>query len=243
MINKRGQLTIFIIIAIIAAGVVVVFFAFREGMTLEKMSPEVENVYSFIEECIKDVGEKGVYRVGAGGGYYIASNFSTDNGIPYYFANKKNYMPSKEQMGKEIGSFVSEQLLLCTRNFTDFPNLDIRQEKINTFVEITDEKVILSVNYPIRIIHGERRSILSEFNGREIRVRFGTVYNAIDTLMQEQLKSEGICLSCMLDVSLKNDLYVDMIDYNDKTVIFIFSDENSKLNGKPFEFVFANEYR
>jgi hypothetical protein len=33
-----------------------------------------------------------------------------------------------------------------------------------------------------------------------------------------------------------------MMDYDEETVIFIFRDENSIINNKTYEFVFANKY-
>ena len=70
----------------------------------------------------------------------------------------------------------------------------------------------------------------------------GIVYDSIEKIIKEQLNHESICLSCILDVSLENDLYVDMMDYDEKSVIFIFRDENSIINNKTYEFVFANKY-
>jgi hypothetical protein len=204
-------------------------------------SPEVESVYLFVDNCIDEVGSEVIYKIGENGGYYFPPNFSTESGIPYYYSNGKSYMPSKEEIEKEISFFVSEKLFFCTRNFIDFPNFEITQRDIKTKTTIKDDGVNLNINYPISITHGESTSIIEDLE-KEIPVRLGIVYDSIEKIIKEQLSHEDICLSCILDVSLENDLYVDMMDYDEETVIFIFRDENSIINNKTYEFVFANKY-
>lgn len=241
MKNQKGQMTIFIILAIVIVASIALFFVFRDSIKFKMMSAEAESVYLFVEECINEVGVKVVYDVGAGGGYYFAPNFSTETDIPYYYSNGKNYMPSKIKIENEISYFVNEKLFFCTRNFVDFTNFEVSQGEIKTDIRIMGDKVVLNVDYPLKITKGKSTSVLGEFK-IEIPVRFGVVYDSVAEIIKEQLNDEGICLSCILDVSLENDLYFDMIDYDDETVIFIVRDENSNVNDVLFEFVFANRY-
>ncbi len=241
MINKRSQVTIFIIISILIIALILIFFMFKGQIRQFLYSPEVESVYLFVDNCIDEVGSEVIYKIGENGGYYFPPNFSTESGIPYYYSNGKSYMPSKEEIEKEISFFVSEKLFFCTRNFIDFPNFEITQRDIKTKTTIKDDGVNLNINYPISITHGESTSIIEDLE-KEIPVRLGIVYDSIEKIIKEQLSHEDICLSCILDVSLENDLYVDMMDYDEETVIFIFRDENSIINNKTYEFVFANKY-
>ena len=241
MINKRSQVTIFIIISILIIALILIFFMFKGQIRQILYSPEVESVYLFVDNCIDEVGSEVIYKIGENGGYYFPPNFSTESGIPYYYSNGKSYMPSKEEIEKEISFFVSEKLFFCTRNFIDFPNFEITQRDIKTKTTIKDDGVNLNINYPISITHGESTSIIEDLE-KEIPVRLGIVYDSIEKIIKEQLSHEDICLSCILDVSLENDLYVDMMDYDEETVIFIFRDENSIINNKTYEFVFANKY-
>ena len=241
MINKRGQVTIFIIIAILIIASVFIFFMFKGQIKQSLYSPEVESVYLFVDNCIDEVGSEVIYKIGENGGHYFPPNFTTESGVPYYYSKGKSYMPSKEEIEKEISFFVGEKLFFCTKNFIDFPNLEITQKEIKTKIIIKKDKIDLDINYPISITRGESTSIIEDF-GNEIPVRLGIVYDSIEKIIKEQLNHESICLSCILDVSLENDLYVDMMDYDEKSVIFIFRDENSIINNKTYEFVFANKY-
>ncbi len=55
MLSKKGQLTIFIIIAILIIAVVGLFFVFRGGIQKEKpVSPESAPIKNFVQECLDD---------------------------------------------------------------------------------------------------------------------------------------------------------------------------------------------
>jgi len=239
--KKKAQVTIFIIIAIILIAAVSLYFIFRDDLSSEgELSPDIEEIYLFVEECLEDVSEDVIYTVGQGGGYHFPPKLSTDSGIAYYYSNGENYMPSEKQIEEEISYFVSSKLFFCVRNFVDFPEFEITQREIKTKTEIKDEEVILEVEYPIRIIKGDKTTLIEDFEVK-IPVRLGVVYDSVSGFIAEGVE-DGICLSCLLNISETNDLYVDMFDYDDETVIFIFKDENSELNDVAFEWVFANEY-
>jgi len=247
---KKGQVTIFIIIAIviIVAGFLVFMFypQLRGGF-----ASETDNINIFVEECIRDVGERVIYRIGQEGGYLIppnlstsfAPNFSAEHvGLPYYYlSDGKNYMPSKKEIENEISTLINDNLFGCIKNFENFPEFEITSGEIKTNTKIKNDEVILNVDYPIKIIKDKSTTILKEFKNIKIPVRFGIVYDSVYELMQDQLNYEDRCLSCMWNVAIKNDLRINMIDY-EEIVIFIIRDENSELNGEFFKFMFANKY-
>jgi len=240
--GKRGQLTIYILIAILIVSTILIYFSLRGDILQNVISSPSDEVSLFVQDCIESEGANVIYTIGKNGGYYIPTDFSIDIGIPYYSSDGENYMPSKESVENEISFYLSEVLFLCTKNFVDFSNFNISQSEIKTNVNIDDDKISLNVNYPIRIIKGEDVSLIEEFEA-EIPVRLGIVYDSISEFTQEQISHDGICLSCMLEISLKNDLFVDMFDYDDSTTVFFFRDENSKINDIPFTWVFANKYQ
>lgn len=240
MKNKKAQVTIFIIIAIIIVGAVALFFTLRGTLQKEVYTPEVASVKNFVDECIENTAEDVIYTIGQGGGYYFPPTFSTDSGITYYLINNKSYMPSKKQIEEEISYFISNKLFFCVRNFVDFPEFEIEQGEIKTSSKIYENSVVLNLNYPITIRKGESVSRIKDFEV-EIPVRLGIVYDSVSGFIAEDIE-DGICLSCLLNISETHDLYVDMFDYDEETVIFIFKDENSIINDVAFEWVFANEY-
>tara|TARA_Y100000031_G_scaffold84433_1_gene92856 strand:+ start:2465 stop:3124 length:660 start_codon:yes stop_codon:yes gene_type:complete len=212
-----------------------------DGLIKWPFSAESDPIYVFVHDCAEKEGIKTVYNIGLNGGYYFKPNLSTESNIPIYYKDGINYMPSKEDVEREIFFSMNESLFLCTKSFIDFPELNISQGKIRTKTKMTDKKVVLDITYPIYISKGESTTLIQDFKV-EVPVRMKTVYESISRYMDQQMNFETICLSCLLDISLENDLYVDMMDYDDETTIFIFRDENSKINNETFIWVFANKY-
>ena len=116
--QKRSQLTIFIILAILIIGFVVLFFTFRGTLQKEKPPfPEIASIQNFVEECIYESGQGALYFIGQHGGYYLPSKFSTPLGIPYYIKDNQNLILAKENIEVELSKYVDGALPLCIGNF------------------------------------------------------------------------------------------------------------------------------
>lgn len=250
--SKNAQVTIFIIIAVILVSAVVIYFI-ASGISIKNLfSPKDEIIYSFVQECIKSTGGEIIYSIGERGGYYIPPEFSTDTGVPIYYENNKIYIPSKEQVGQEISKGLNEEMQFCIKDFKEFKDYSIKQGEIKTEARIIDNKIILNVNYPLTITKGEKTTYLEEFKGIEIPARLGIVYDAVNEITQNQLTNkkyktdgktrEGFCMSCISKIASENDLYVNMITYDENTTLFVVRDDNSKINNAYFEYYFANKY-
>jgi hypothetical protein len=237
--GKKGQLTIFIIVGIVLIASIALFFILRGGIRQEFTISESANVQSFILDCIDEVGNDIIEQIGEGGGYYFSSDKSTSSGLAIYYSGNENYIPSREEIEEEISFFVEENLFFCTRNFVDFPQLDISQRNIEVRTSIKDEEIILDVDYFVSVSKGDNTDVLRDFEGK-IYVRLGIIYDSIVRIVQSS--RQDICLSCILDISLDNDLYVDMNDVSDNEVMFVVRDENSKLNDESFDWVFVIDY-
>ena len=246
--NKQGQVTLFIIIAIVILGSAVIYFAFRNSLSnsADNSFQEAETVKTFTESCIQKTGIDVIYEVGLGGGYYFPPKDSTESGIVYYYdsANISNF-PSLSFVEDQISLYISENIPLCTKNFVLFENVNVSSGTIDVKTSIENDKVILNLNYPIKISKGNQTSIVSEFKNVEIPIRLGTIYNSVGEISDYSYENSGkICLSCILNVSEKNNLNVSMIDYENSSTIFIISDKNSNAkNGTDFMWLFANKYK
>ena len=135
--NKKGQLTIFIIVAIFLIGSVLIYFAFQQGLIQKPLNPNAEIVYNFVQTCIEGESIETIYQIGENGGYFFPPNLSLDSGVPIYYENGQNLMPSKEQVEDEISFFMNEKIFLCVNDFIQInSDLNISQDDINTKIEI-----------------------------------------------------------------------------------------------------------
>ncbi len=240
--SKRGQITIFIIIAIIFIASLALYFIFKGGLRDEIISPESEEIYLFVQACIYETGKDAIYDIGQSGGYFVASEPSTDSGIPYYYLINKSYMPSKQRIEREISYYINTLLFFCTEDFVDFPEFEISEREIKADTQIQDNKIILNVEYPINIRKGESITRLRDFENIEIPVRLGVIYNAISEIIRDQLTREDICLSCISEIAVENDLKIDIVSLENGAIMFTIKDENSLINGMVLEFKFVNKY-
>src|SRR3990167_8250821 len=74
--DKRGQITIFIILGIIIVGGILIYFLFRGSMGIDGVSTEFEPVYDLYLSCLEDTASQGVSLLGEQAGYIEPPEFS-----------------------------------------------------------------------------------------------------------------------------------------------------------------------
>lgn len=132
--KNRGQVTIFIIIAIIIIAAVVAFFAFRGGLGRQEVLPvSLEPVYNSFLECVEDDALVGINLLETQGGYIELPDFEAGsthmpfssqlnflgNPIPYWYyvsanGNVKEQIPSKGDMEGQLEDYLEEQITSCS---------------------------------------------------------------------------------------------------------------------------------
>src|SRR3989338_5216272 len=123
--GKKGQVTIFIILAIAIAAGILLFFFFRSRIISPFVPADLENVYSYYLSCIEAETLNGASILGQQGGYIETPAFSPGSeympfssqldflgiGVHYWYyisgngiANKQ--IPSKEMMESQLDDFL-----------------------------------------------------------------------------------------------------------------------------------------
>ena len=243
--NKRGQVSIFIILSILIVGFIIILFIIYNGdFSIKRtINPEIQPIYNYVSDCLKITGEDAVEYAGFTGGYYTIPNESIDEGIAYYYDKELNRMPSKEKIEKELSDYVNGLTFICIKEFLQFPDFNVTEGEISTSTEILDGKVVFNVDYPLSIKKGDNVYEIERFEDIKVPVRLLTIYNVAEMLIQDHMENEGAtCLSCMNDWSEQYDLYFAMDDYSSDTVIFSITDRNSSIKDKDYTFSFANRY-
>jgi len=237
--NKKAQITIFIIIALVIIVGVGIYFAVSGNLDKVKGSSlNTRQIQGFVESCIEEVGEDVIYFVGQQGGYSVVPKVSTDFGIPYYFYDGKSYVPTKEQIEEQISLYVNEFLPLCINNFESFKDFEINSNKINTKTFLRSNKILIEVNYPLTIIKGESSLQIRDFS-IEVSSRLAFIQEIAEKIIEEQIKTpESICLSCLLNLELVDGLSFGMINEEDD-IIFTIIDTEYLLKEEYYNFNFA----
>ena len=242
MIKKRGQVTIFVIIAIlIVAGILLFFYVQNKTSSLTPTIPkDVQPIHNFVQNCLKETGENALIRIGEQGGYFlIFDEPSIEGRIPYYVYEGKNSMPTEEKIEFQISGFIKQELSFCILNFKDFKSQQNITHKLRDVkTEINNENVGISIEYPITINKGDSASSFKDFHviipvniNKEIIVSKAITENIIS-------EKDGFCLSCIYDIAKDYNVQLDLLDYGDST-IFSITDNSNKINNQSYEWSFA----
>ncbi len=116
MENKRGQVTIFIIVAVVLIVAVALFFLLRSDVVKDVFGTSVKNPETFLQTCFEEEVYEIVNTLGPQGGYIsnplnISFMFSEEGivrDIPYLCYNVEDYKPCVNQEIDLIGNFEKE---------------------------------------------------------------------------------------------------------------------------------------
>ena len=265
--DKKAQITIFLIFAILIVLGLIVFILLRfngieelesaildlrtENLIKDKyeLNENYRAIYDLIDICILDLGYEAVEKIGENGGYlrqhdnvinYPEANFS----FTYYFDRGKVVMPKKSEIENEISDYINKNLKLCTVGILFF-NYDIKEGDVKTKTEITREDVEIYVEYPVFINDNDFSFTLKDFSVA-IPIRLGTIYDSISDFINKQ--NEYGAYECKNCFNKLNNLTVSRIlsdrnNINDPDVwIYFVKDKESELKGIDHTFIFANIY-
>ncbi|PIU75588.1 hypothetical protein COS75_03510 [Candidatus Pacearchaeota archaeon CG06_land_8_20_14_3_00_35_12] len=190
MLNKRGQITLYIIIAIVIVAAVL-FFVFlmpkiqEAGMTeaqakafLESRAPQLKN---YVQDCMKTTARKSINTLGRQGGYIIPRPARI--GLPYavmsdapimnyaLFYDKNagenvNLLPSINEMQTELSNFMTVNLDFynCVGNFGSFKNqMEITPGILTIQNSTFGNNIIITFSYPLTIKKGKASMIVDNY--------------------------------------------------------------------------------
>src|SRR3989338_5267545 len=131
--DKMGQLTIFVIIAIVLIAAVALFFFIRGNIFVSDIPANLQPVYTTFISCLEEDTLVGIDALESQAGYIDIPDFSPGsdfmpfssqldflgNPIPYwYYVSQNNFqreqIPSKELMEKQLGEFIDNEIKKCS---------------------------------------------------------------------------------------------------------------------------------
>ena len=253
--NRKAQVTVYILLALILLiGFGFVFYLQSSEVKqaeIKKISELPLNfvpIKNYVESCIQNVGKDGILLIGKRGGYVNLPKYNTQYFIiktAYYFYLDKDIIPSKNRLEQELSEYMNEELFFCIRNFVDFKEVgfNIEQEVVNIKATINPNNIIFKVNFPVTIKKGTSEIKLDYFAKSIDNIRLGIIYNVSNAIINEQMKDfSSICLSCLINLAIENDLHIDMNRLSNDTILFTITDFNSKIDNLPLKYIFANKY-
>ncbi|MBU2576451.1 MAG: hypothetical protein KKF50_01895 [Nanoarchaeota archaeon] len=179
-INKRGQVTIFIIVAILIVGAIIGYFFLRGSFIGESIPQELEPAYDYYISCLASTAEEGIHLLGEQGGYIEVPTFEPGSAympfssqldflgqpVPYWMyvsGNNllKEQIPTKSSMATELEKYVEERIEDC--DFTEFELMgyDVYVDAGSVEVDINKMDVELKVKSKVTLFKGEQSAVIS----------------------------------------------------------------------------------
>ncbi|MCL5018613.1 MAG: hypothetical protein M1416_02505 [Candidatus Pacearchaeota archaeon] len=201
---KRGQVTIFIIIAIIIVAGVAIFLFVWQGISIGQIPSNFEPVYNTFLSCLEDRTMIGIDILESQGGYIELPDFEPGsvhmpfssqlnflgNPIPYWYyvsANnvQKEQIPSEQDMENSLENFINDGIREC--NFASYyqEGFEIVQGEPSANVDIKGSSVDVRLDMSMEITRGEDTALIREHNA-VVNSRLGTLYNSAKTVYQKE---------------------------------------------------------
>jgi len=234
MTSKRGQLTLFIILAIIIIAVgLVVFFIFRPQTNAPNTQEQVSGVKTYLSELIESQVHQNILTVAHQGGYSYApiNSFETPYAdISFWVVGNQTSYPSLEEITYQI-DLLNFMMGLNNLSLT-FPGYEISQGTLETNTRINDDSVQVSVKWPVTIRKNEVTQTIEDYNFN-YNIRLKKLYNAA-TYTANLVAKDILPTQMPLDMNLTVYVY-------DNASLYEIQDTNKnyQLNEQPYNFVFA----
>lgn len=242
--RKKGQVTIFIIAAVIIIGMVALFFTIRGTFQKEAYTPDVSAIKNFIDECVEDVGKEGIFVVSIQGGFLNPEPNIQILGfkIGYLYYEGENRLPNLGDIEKDISKYVSLNLEACVNEFESFKKtgFNINQGNIETNTIIREDFVDINIRFPLSIEKDNSTSILSEEYKRTYPIKLKKYYDVAKAIVEMEMKDPSKIDAIYL---LNLDINIDFTNYENQVIVYALEDKESKINNKPYLFVFANKLK
>jgi hypothetical protein len=215
--NKRGQVTIFVILAIVIVALVAGYFLIVDSSRKEKVPSVFEPTYNEFSSCLENVVSEGDLILKSHGGV-IDVPIVEKASIRYPFTNKLDYagieipywvyysasglpkskIPSKESMEKEMELYLNKKWTFCEKQLYD-SDFDISIEEPESIdVEIIDNKIRVNIDSEMTISNGIDSSSVKE-HYIEVDSRLGKLFDSAKTVFEEE-KNESLIGNYSMDV-------------------------------------------
>ena len=248
-LEKKGQLTLFIILAILIVGGIAVFFLVSNSSIISAPNSKFPEINSFIENCIKETTMEAIYFNSLQGGYYktLPKMYSFIPleyfKVPVYFKEGKANIPKLEMIEAELSKYVSENFVSCinllNNSFSEKGIVILPGKLKSVQTSILPDEVLVRVDYPITVSSNEFSVNLRNFEGRA-DFDFEKIMGDISSFIEiQKTNPKFILFTQMEDFSEENGLEIEsfkmgntsdyvhnfiypLIKYNNRTYIFSF---------------------
>lgn len=237
--QKKGQITFFILIGLLLVFVLLLFSVLQSYKT-DYLQPSADKIIAFVENCLAQTTGAAVLETARHGGFYDLPEKTASENIPYFYGRAAVQF-SKERWEKELASAIENELDACLQDFILFraEGLRIDAKEKEVFVTIKEKSVSVSLTFPLTIGVGDQTKQLDKF-ARSPSLDLLPLITAIRAI--SKLDKQELCLSCLFELADEHQLVIRVFFDREKTLIYEITDSKNILNEEYLVFLFAEQY-
>ena len=245
MLNKRGQITILLLIGLVLVFIFFIVFNLTGNKTteVEEKSSELMPVKQFTENCLKKTAEDGIYFISAQGGYYNVPEPMLEEGllsIPYYFYLEESNFPDKSTITEQYKIYIEDGLNNCINDFASHKKdgYDIKTKEFS--VEPLLGKITsVTLHYPITIKEDDSETTIEDFF-YDFDFNFDKIYDILLKIKEEQERHEDyIPIRLLANLAYSDNFTFEIEGYPLDTIRYTLKFNESEI---PVQFSFAVRY-
>ncbi len=172
--NKKGQITIFVIIALLLVAGIILYFLLQRGPTITKVA--FTDPQKFIDSCMKDSAQEALNIIMPQGGYLSPKNYKLyeDNKVAYLCYTSKYYEACTNQeplyikhLEEEIDSYVTPKVQECffqLRQDLEKRNYAVDEKGLETSVALEPKKLKVVAKKYLKLSKGNEVQEFNEFS-------------------------------------------------------------------------------
>lgn len=202
--NKKAQVTIFIIVAILVLGAIITFFALRQNLVIQTIPQSIQPVYNNFISCLEDKTRVGVDILESQGGYIELPDFEPGsaympfssqlnflgNPIPYWYyvsGNniQKEQIPTQKEMESSLANFIGNKISECNFETYYADGFEINLGEPETIVTIKNNDVVVNLKMGMQVTKGED-SVLVQTHQATIKSNLGSLYASAKKVYEKE---------------------------------------------------------
>lgn len=240
--NKKSQVTIFIIIAIVLVAAILALFLLKGKTIKELITGSFPNPQEYIEKCVKENTENALAIMMPQGGYISPENYKMYNNIKiaYLCYNQNYYLPCinqeplyLEHLKQEIKSYINPKIDDCFYSLKqdyEKKNYGVNLDSGDINIELNPKQVNIEINRKLALSKNEETKIYEKF-----KVKVNSPLYDLAIITQEIVNQEAkFCYFEYLGFQLLYPEYsIEKTDVNGETKIYSIKE---KISGKQLNF-------
>jgi len=250
-VNRRGQVTVFIIVGIIVLAISAAIFYIASILQTDSIETAELETYSaltvkasftgFVESCLSDTVGEGLFLLGFYGGLIYPEENPPMLVTEDYLINYAEFNDisgfSNLRMEEDLARYVTENIYLCFDEFSEFEKqgmtIEGDEESMSARILILDNIVQAELNYPVKIILPDDDKVEFDSFLTEVDTNYGDMLNLAEEISTD---SDG---QLNPNTFIDSDYFVTVFPFDASNTIYTITDEETLVNDAPLTLMFA----